>query len=50
MTSTFVKLACAAALIASLSGCIMYVAPDQRQSPRVHSDEKPAATTDKTKI
>ncbi len=48
MTSTLMKFACAAVLMVSLSGCILYVSPDHR--PRVHPEEKPAPTTDKTKI
>ncbi len=33
------KLICAAVLMASLTGCIMYVSPDHKY----HTDDKPAA-------
>lgn len=48
MTSTLTKIACAAALMAGLSGCILYVSPDHHS--RVRPDEKPAPTVDKSKI
>jgi len=34
-----IKLVCAAALVASLTGCIMYVSPDHKY----HTDNAPAA-------
>lgn len=55
MKSIVLKLAVAAVLASSLSGCIVYVSPDKHDHLYIHhtkdaapSDEKPAPTTDKT--
>ncbi|ESQ82843.1 MULTISPECIES: hypothetical protein [unclassified Asticcacaulis] len=44
MKSIVIKLACVAALAASLTGCIMYVSPDRDydSSPPASAKEKPA--------
>ena len=39
MKTIALKLICAAALVASLTGCIMYVSPDHKY----HTDDTPAA-------
>ncbi|HTN39627.1 MAG TPA: hypothetical protein VLZ84_00660, partial [Asticcacaulis sp.] len=39
MKTIALKLICAAALITSLTGCIMYVSPDHKY----HTDDTPAA-------
>ncbi len=56
MKSIFLKLGVVAVLASSLSGCIVYVSPDDHDHPiRFHHtkdapapDEKPAPTVDKT--
>lgn len=54
MKSIVLKLALVVVLASSLSGCIVYVSPDKDHIHIYHSkdgapsDEKPAATVDKT--